>query len=55
MEAGGDVLYLIAATTFLMWAIIFERFMFMSGEHKRDVVDALNWEGRSERSSGMLV
>ena len=26
--------------------------MFMSGEHKRDVVDALNyWEGRSERSS----
>ena len=52
MEAGGDVLYLIAATTFLMWAIIFERFMFMSGEHKRDVVDALNyWEGRSERSS----
>ena len=52
MEAGGDVLYLIAATTFLMWAIIFERFMFMSGEHKRDVVDVLNyWEGRSERSS----
>ena len=52
MEAGGDVLYLIAATTFLMWAIIFERFMFMSGEYKRDVVDALNyWEGRSERSS----
>ena len=52
MEAGGDVLYLIAATTFLMWAIIFERFMFLSGEHQRDVVDALNyWEGRSERSS----
>ena len=43
MEAGGDVLYLIAATTFLMWAIIFERFMFISGEHKRDVIDALNY------------
>ena len=52
MEAGGDVLYLIAATTFLMWAIIFERFMFISGEHKRDVVDVLNyWEGRAERTS----
>ena len=31
--------------------LIFELFMFMSGEHKRDVVDALNyWEGRSEEA-----
>ena len=35
MEAGGDVLYLIAATTFLMWAIIFERYLFIGGEHKK--------------------
>jgi len=52
MEAGGDVLYLIAATTFLMWAIIFERYLFIGGEHKQDVVAALNyWEGRAERTS----
>jgi biopolymer transport protein ExbB len=52
MEAGGDVLYLIAATTFLMWAIIFERYLFIRGEHKQDVVSALNyWEGRVERTS----
>ncbi|MGA1103388.1 MAG: MotA/TolQ/ExbB proton channel family protein [Pseudomonadales bacterium] len=52
MEAGGDVLYLIAATTFLMWAIIFERYLFIGGEHKKDVVAALNyWEGRAERTS----
>ena len=56
MEAGGDVLYLIAATTFLMWAIIFERFMFMSGEHKRDVAAALNYGKVGLREAhGMLV
>ncbi len=26
IELGGDVLYLIAALTFLMWTLIFERF-----------------------------
>jgi biopolymer transport protein ExbB len=52
MEAGGDVLYLIAATTFLMGALIFERYLFIGGEHKKDVVATLNyWEGRSERTS----
>ena len=52
MEAGGDVLYLIAPPNFLMWALFFVRFMFISGEPKRDVIDALNyWEGRAERTS----
>ena len=52
MEAGGDVLYLIAAATFLMWAIVCERFMFIRSEHRKDVSDALTfWESRAERNS----
>lgn len=52
MEAGGDVLYLIAGATFLMWAIVCERFMFIRSEHKQDVSDALTyWESRAERNS----
>ena len=52
MEAGGDVLWLIAATTFIMWALIFERAVFIFTEHRRDVGHALAyWEGRPERTS----
>lgn len=52
MEAGGDVLYLIAGATFVMWALIFERFWFFQFDHKRDVGNALAyWEGRPERTS----
>ena len=52
MESGGDVLYLIAAATFCMWAIIFERFWFINTEHRRDVGHALTyWEARGERTS----
>lgn len=52
MEAGGNVLYLIAAATFFMWALIFERIWFINTEHKTDVGRALAyWEGRSERNS----
>lgn len=52
MEAGGDVLWLIAFATFVMWAIIFERVWFINTEHKRDVAKALTyWETRSERTS----
>ena len=51
-EAGGDVLFLIAGATFIMWALIFERAMFINTEHKLDVGKALSyWEGRSERTS----
>jgi biopolymer transport protein ExbB len=52
MEAGGDVLWLIAAATFVMWAIIFERMWFINTDHKKDVGKALTyWESRSERTS----
>ncbi|MCB1647068.1 MAG: MotA/TolQ/ExbB proton channel family protein [Pseudomonadales bacterium] len=52
LEAGGDVLYLIAIATFCMWALIFERFWFINTEHKHDVGKVLSyWEGRPERTS----
>ena len=52
LEMGGDVLYLIAIATFLMWAIIFERWWFINTEHQQDVGNALTyWNGRQERNS----
>lgn len=49
---GGDVLYLIALTTFLMWSLLFERIWYFRSEHKlmvRDITEI--WEARSERKS----
>ncbi len=37
IELGGDVLYLIAALTFLMWTLVFERFWYFRTEHKNVV------------------
>lgn len=52
MEMGGDVLWLIALITFLMWTLIFERFWFFQTEHKSMVREATEkWEGRDERTS----
>ena len=52
MEMGGDVLWFIAAITFLMWSLIFERVWFFRTEHKDLVLEASNtWENRSERKS----
>ena len=52
MEAGGNVLYLIAVATFFMWAIIFERAWFIFTDHRQDVRQALSyWESRPERNS----
>lgn len=52
MEMGGDVLWFIAAITFLMWSLIFERIWFFRTEHKTLVLEASSkWEGRSERKS----
>lgn len=52
LEAGGNVLYLIAGATFLMWALIFDRWWFFRTEHIADVGQALNyWESRTERTS----
>ncbi len=52
MEMGGDVLWLIALITFLMWTLIFERFWFFYTEHKNLVRESTErWEGRDERTS----
>lgn len=52
MEAGGDVLWYIAAATFVMWALIFERALYINTEHRKSVGTALAyWEGRPERNS----
>jgi len=52
IELGGDVLYLIAAVTFLMWTLIFERFWFFRTEHNQLVREATEkWEQRPERRS----
>ena len=52
MEMGGDVLWFIAAITFLMWTLIFERIWFFRSEHKDLVYQATAlWEGRDERKS----
>jgi biopolymer transport protein ExbB len=49
---GGDVLWLIAAITFLMWTLIFERFWYFRTEHKTVVREATEqWERRPERRS----
>ena len=51
-EAGGDVLFLIAAATFVMWVLLFERLGYINTEHKQDVAKALTyWESRVERTS----
>lgn len=52
MEAGGNVLWAIAAVTFLMWALLFERLLYFQTDHKRMVREAAErWEGRPERRS----
>lgn len=52
MEQGGDVLWLIAALTFFMWTLIFERFWYFQTEHKILVRESTErWEGRPERRS----
>ena len=52
IEMGGDVLYLIAGLTFLMWTLIFECFWYFQSEHKVVIRDASTiWEARAERRS----
>ncbi len=52
IEMGGNVLYLIAALTFLMWTLIFERDWYFQSEHKGVIRDAsVIWEARVERRS----
>jgi biopolymer transport protein ExbB len=52
MEQGGNVLWLIAAITFLMWTLIFERLWYFQTDHKVLVREAAQqWEARPERRS----
>ena len=52
VNQGGDVLLLIAALTFVMWTLIFERVWYFHGALKKDVQGALDaWEARPERKS----
>lgn len=52
MEAGGNVLWLIAAVTFMMWTTLFERFWYFRFGLSEDVDAVMQvWEARSERKS----
>lgn len=52
IELGGDVLYAIMLTLFLMWTFILERMWYFYRVHpvdKRDIIEA--WETRADTSS----
>jgi biopolymer transport protein ExbB len=52
METGGDVLWAIAAITFFMWTLIFERIGYFMSIHRGMVRDvSVAWESRTERKS----
>ncbi len=54
MDAGGNVLWIIAFVTFIMWAIAFERLWYFKGKGglKSDIATVLHeWEARPERRS----
>jgi biopolymer transport protein ExbB len=52
MERGGDVLWFIAAVTFLMWSLIIERMWYFFRDHKDVIREASEkWEDRPERQS----
>jgi biopolymer transport protein ExbB len=52
LQAGGDVLLLVAGTTFVMWTLILERIWYFKTEHKKQLEQVLGaWEARKERNS----
>jgi len=52
LEAGGDVLLVIAATTLAMWTLILERFWYFRVVHPREAARVLQvWNERSDHSS----
>lgn len=52
MDQGGFLMYWIAALTFVMWTLAFERAWYFKGGLKGDVQQALvAWEARKERKS----
>jgi len=52
VERGGDVLFVIAAVTAIMWTLMIERFWYFRVGHRRAKERALReWESRSDHSS----
>ncbi len=52
LERGGPVLLVIMAATFIMWALILERFFYFRFAHKQVAEDVLaEWNARSDRKS----
>ena len=52
IEMGGNVLYLIAALTFLMWTLIFERVWYYRTAHKQEVGELIDrWKARTDKTS----
>ena len=52
MNQGGPVLTYIAALTFVMWTLVFERFWYFHTALRRDLDAAIStWEARRERKS----
>ncbi len=52
LELGGNVLLLIVGLLLIMWALVFERFLYLHGAYPQVVKQAMDtWEGRSERTS----
>ena len=51
-ELGGNVVYFIAATTFVMWTLLFERIWYFFYEHAAVVGNVVGqWQSRVERTS----
>ena len=52
LEAGGPIMTWIAVLTFVMWTLMYERFLYFRRAMKRDIQDVIiSWESRSERQS----
>jgi len=52
VETGGDVLLVIAFVTGVMWALIFERFIYFRIGHPRELLRVENfWNHRSDHTS----
>ena len=52
MEQGGTVLWFIAALTFALWTLVFERFWYFKTSLRQDLDSVINtWEARHERKS----
>lgn len=52
LDRGGPVLLIIMAATFIMWALILERFFYFRFAHRGDVDHAIReWEARADRRS----